>query len=285
MIQNTTYIGKYAFKGCSALDQFILNNALQTIDEGAFQGCKGIEYMTIPRETTTINPNGWIGCNDNFFFYVYEPEENWSKGWVTNWNCDYPVYVLGSVKDDVYTYVYDTTEKKFYITGLTPNATLNGVITIPHIHNGIQVVGIDESRRTEEDIAAGAKDIRTQQGITKVILPKVITKIVGSPFQTGFRVDIYTELTKDEVSKVYNDSYAALEKEFTEWKRIILMLVKPKLKILELTFSVRLKAGFLLQRIEMVFVLLQMVKMFGIKDIGPLVASYIIRTTGNMVQV
>lgn len=217
--QNTTYIGKYAFKGCSALDQFILNNALQTIDEGAFQGCKGIEYMTIPRETTTINPNGWIGCNDNFFFYVYEPEENWSKGWVTNWNCDYPVYVLGSVKDDVYTYVYDTTEKKFYITGLTPNATLNGVITIPHIHNGIQVVGIDESRRTEEDIAAGAKDIRTQQGITKVILPKVITKIVGSPFQTGFRVDIYTELTKDEVSKVYNDSYAALEKEFTEWKK------------------------------------------------------------------
>lgn len=217
--KNTTYIGKYAFKGCSALDQFILNNALQTIDEGAFQGCKGIEYMTIPRETTVINPNGWIGCNDNFFFYVYEPEENWSKGWVNNWNCDYPVYVLGSIKDDIYTYVYDVTEKKFYITGLTPNATLNGVVTIPHIHNGIQVVGIDESRRTEEDIAAGAKDIKTQTGITKVILPKVVNKIVGSPFQTGFRVDIYTELTKDEVTKIYNESYAALELEFTDWKK------------------------------------------------------------------
>ncbi len=216
---NTTEIGKYAFAGCSGLDQFILNNALKTIDEGAFQGCKGIEYMTIPRETTVINPYGWIGCNDNFFFYVYEPEENWPKTWVNNWNCDYPVYVLGQIKDDVYTYVFDVVEKKFYITGLTPTGTLNGIITIPHMHNGIQVVGIDESRRTEEDILAGAKDIKTQMGISKVILPKSITKIVGDPFATGMRVDVYTELTKDEVTKIYNDHYAVLEEEFTQWKK------------------------------------------------------------------
>ncbi|MDE6655546.1 MAG: leucine-rich repeat domain-containing protein, partial [Anaeroplasmataceae bacterium] len=214
---HTTYIGKYAFRGCRSLENFILNNTLTTIDEGAFQGCTGLEYMTVPRETTVIRPYGWIGCNDNFFFYVYEPEEYWSKGWVNNWNCDYPVYVLGAIDDDIYTYVFDVTEKKFYITGLTPNATLNGVVTIPTTHNGIQVVGIDESRRTTEDIAAGAKDIKTQTGITKVILPKSITKVSGDPFATGFRVDIYTELTKAEVTNIYNASAAALEKEYAAW--------------------------------------------------------------------
>lgn len=215
--ESTSYIGPYAFKNCRSLEDFKFTQTLKTIDRGAFQGCTGIEYMTIPRETTTINPEGWIGCNDNFFFYVYEPEENWSKGWVNNWNCDYPVYVLGSIDDDVYTYVYDQTERKFYITGLTPNANLSGIITIPTTHNGIQVVGIDESRVTQEDADAGAKPIKSQVGISKVILPRSVTKIVGDPFATGARVDIYTELTRAEVTAIYNNSSATLEAEYIEW--------------------------------------------------------------------
>ncbi|MCM1130077.1 MAG: leucine-rich repeat domain-containing protein [Roseburia sp.] len=214
----TISIGKYAFRNCSSLGHYVLPSTLTTIEEGAFQGCVGMDYMTIPRSTTVIDPYGWNGCNNNFFFYVYEPEANWPEGWVTNWNCDYPVYILGEVADDIYTYHFDTTERKFYITGLKPDSTLNGIVTIPNMHNGIQVIGIDETI-DDYDENPDRKSISTQTGITKVIIPKSITRITGSPFATGSRVDIYFEYTKSEIKKIYDDSYANLEKQQERWMR------------------------------------------------------------------
>lgn len=214
--------GAYSFANCSSLEHFELPAGLYSIDEGAFQGCKNLEFLTIPRETKVINPYGWNNCDDNFYFYVYEPEEKWPSTWVYNWNCYYPVYVLGDVGEDVFTYTYVISEKRYYITGITKKGYdmgLSGTLRIPSRHDGVDVVGIDESLLSEEDKADGAQKIATQTGITRVILPKGVTKIVGSPFQTGQRIDIYTEYTKAEMLKIYSDSVTALENEYLEWEK------------------------------------------------------------------
>lgn len=213
---NYTSIGAYAFKGCKSLTHFDFPTTLYSIDTGAFQECTGLDYLTIPRETKVINGHGWDNCNSKFFFYVYEPEP-WEPTWVDNWNCDYPVYVLGQVGEEVYTYTYDETEKRYYITGLVADARLTGTVVLPATRNGVRVVGIDESRRSTTDIDAGAKDLNTQDEITAIVIPKGITKIVGTPFNTGSRIDIYTEYTKAEISQIYYDSYDALNAEFEAW--------------------------------------------------------------------
>lgn len=213
---NYTSIGAYAFRGCKSLTHFDFPVTLKSIDTGAFQSCTGLDYLTIPRETKVINGHGWDGCNSKFFFYVYEPEP-WEPTWVDNWNCDYPVYVLGEVGEEVYTYTYDETEKRYYITGLVADARLTGTVILPSTRNGVHVAGVDESRRSTTDIDAGAKNLNTQDEITAIVIPKGITKIVGTPFNTGSRIDIYTEYTKAEITQIYNESYNALNLEFEEW--------------------------------------------------------------------
>ncbi|MDE6408575.1 MAG: leucine-rich repeat domain-containing protein, partial [Anaeroplasmataceae bacterium] len=222
--QTVNTYGPYCFAKCSSLGHFEFpateQNVPLRIETGAFQGCTGMDYMTIPQETLVINPYGWIGCDDNFFFYVYDFEEDWPNTWVNNWNCDYPVYVLSDAREDIFTYYYSLTEKKYYITGITKSAYDLGLfdtISIPATHNGLAVVGIDESMMTTEDRAAGAQSITTQAGITRIILPKGVTKIVGEPFKTGQRVDIYTNYTKAEIAKIYADSKAAIDKELNDW--------------------------------------------------------------------
>lgn len=221
-------IGDYSFAGCKSLEsdlgsgnRFELPPTLKSIGKGAFQQCKSLDHMTIPKETTVIDPEGWIGCDDNFYFWVYNREEKWPKTWVKNWNCDYPVYVLGDDSEEIFTYSYRKDEKKYYITGITKeayDAGLSGLIRIPASHNGVAVVGINETWREDADITAGAQNIGTQIGITGFIIPKGVTKIYGSPFQTGARVDIYTEYTEAEILKIYEDSLKQAEAAYVEWE-------------------------------------------------------------------
>lgn len=203
---NTTTIGADAFKDCMSFDRYEIRTTTTSIGSWAFSGCTGLEYMTIPRETTKIDSNGWVGCDPNFYFYVYDVVEKWSKDWVDNWNCDYPVYIIGHIDDSTFTYYYDTTEKKYYVTGVEAGKVLSGTINIPSYHNGLKVVGIDENKFTDDDARLGRSKISAHIGIQKVILPKSITKIVGSPFSTGRRVDIYTELTVSEVNDLYEST-------------------------------------------------------------------------------
>lgn len=205
----TKSIGAYAFYGCQSLEDFTVYSTTKSIGSYAFSGCTGIPYMIMPKETTVIDANGWIGCDDNFFFYVYETEENWPSTWVENWNCDYPVYVIGHIDDSMFTYRYDTTYKKYFITGITSGTVLYGTVKLPSTHNGIKVIGVDDTNPDDIDTATGEQRISSQAGISKIILPKSISIIRGTPFATGNRVDIYTELTEAEVQKLYDTTDGA----------------------------------------------------------------------------
>lgn len=135
-------IGPYAFYNCASLSVFNVSNNTISIGSYAFGGCKGLENMTIPRETTTIASNGWVGCDPNFYFYVYREEVDWPATWVDNWNCDFPVYVIGSVDENAFTYSYSIEYKGYFITGVNDNVSLSGIVTLPHRYQGLKVVGI-----------------------------------------------------------------------------------------------------------------------------------------------
>lgn len=168
-----TSIGEYAFRGCKSLTEFTLPETLQTINRGAFQNCIGLNFLRIPKTTTIMaygndlrkNPiedydNGiFWGCDRNkFYLEVYYPEEEWPSSWGNNWNCYFPVHIIQSENDNLFTYEYNAELKGYLITGLNQyNATTNpqgidfapnkqpllhGNLVFPSTHDGLTVYGI-----------------------------------------------------------------------------------------------------------------------------------------------
>lgn len=180
----TSEIGAYAFYDCQSFDRFIIAATTEKIGAYAFAYCTGLEYMTIPRNTTKIDGNAWLDVDEDFFFYVYFLEEDWPTGWVTNWNCDRQVFTIGYVDESVFTYEYVSAYKGYRITGTKPGITLVGDINLPLTHNGLKIASV------------GEKALANQKGITSVILSSRIIEVQENAFNTGKRVDVYTEQTK-----------------------------------------------------------------------------------------
>ena len=196
-------IGAYAFQDCVSLEGFALRNTLKSIGAYAFEGCTGLYNMTIPSGCTTIDAHGWDNCNSNFHFYVYQMEKDWPTTWVENWNCYWPVYIIGHVDESIFTYVYEPELKGYRITGLVDGASLVGSVKIPTTHNGLKIVAIG-------NLAAHNNPLSAQSGLETVILPKTIQRIEPGTFKISVknesgnaiasRVDVYLEHTKAEVN-------------------------------------------------------------------------------------
>ena len=196
-------IGAHAFEDCVSLEGFELRNTLKSIGAYAFEGCTGLYNMTIPSGCTTIAEHGWDNCNSNFHFYVYHLEENWPSSWVDNWNCYWPVYIIGHVDDSIFTYVYEPELKGYRITGLVDGASLVGSVKIPRTHNGLKIVAIG-------NVADHNNPLSAQTQLDTVILPNTIQRIEPGTFKisvkdtygnaTASRVDVYLEHTKAQVN-------------------------------------------------------------------------------------
>ena len=104
-----------AFNGCKSLTTFILPESLQTIGNRAFQNCTGLTSMRIPRNVKgkdsiplgTDNTQDrydtgvFYGCDENkFYLEVFLPEP-WPWGY--NWNCYFPVYIIGDQTENMFT--------------------------------------------------------------------------------------------------------------------------------------------------------------------------------------
>lgn len=164
-------IGAEAFKGCKSLTTFILPEQLVSIGNAAFQNCSGLDSMRIPRTTTSIplgtESNGvdnyttgvYYGCDENrFYLEVFLPESKWP--WGANWNCYFPVNIIGDQNENLFTYEYCKELKGYLINGLnlydaTANPTgvdfapnnhllLNGTLTFPATYNGLTVYGLTD---------------------------------------------------------------------------------------------------------------------------------------------
>jgi hypothetical protein len=180
-------IGEYAFAGCKNLTNFVLPETLEKIGDGAFQNCTGLSMLRIPRNTIKMSPGSKIldsgdiqdltstgifyGCNQDFYLQVFYPEVDWPSGWGYNWNCYYPVYIIGDSTENWFTYEYSPEYKGYLITGLNifsadnpegysfsdffndyDSATseylspvLSGTVVFPNTHDGLFVFGIKEN--------------------------------------------------------------------------------------------------------------------------------------------
>ncbi len=167
--KEVTRIGEQAFKGCKSLTTFILPENLVSIGNAAFQNCTGLDSMRIPRTTTSIplgtDANGvdnyttgvFYGCDENkFYLEVFIPESKWP--WGINWNCYFPVNIIGDQNENLFTYEYCKELKGYLITGLnfydkSTNPTgvdfapdnhllLSGILKFPSTYNGLKVYGL-----------------------------------------------------------------------------------------------------------------------------------------------
>lgn len=162
-------IGAYAFKGCSSLTTFTLPESIIQIGNGAFQDCTHLEKLRINRncvsmiagtnKKTNVDDlkNGiFYGCNKDFYLEVYYQESQWPTNWGYNWNCYFPVMVIGQNTDDMFKYSYDedlkgyvivgfNTEDYVFVTTLSSGLKqylLSDIVIFPSTYNGLPVRGI-----------------------------------------------------------------------------------------------------------------------------------------------
>lgn len=164
-------IGAYAFRNCESLTTFTLPESLTEIQAGAFQNCNKLEKLRIVRgcyiipagtdkaHNTDLTDLGvFYGCNDDFYLEVYSTEALWPTTWGYNWNCYYPVYVIGDDTSNIFTYEYSDDVKGYLITGFNTDDydfyvqlnssydqyLLEDTVIFPSSYNGLPVKGIVE---------------------------------------------------------------------------------------------------------------------------------------------
>lgn len=221
---NIKTIGAYAFRGCSQLTSFYLPESVEVINSGAFQNCKKLEKMTIVRSCNTMvagtNVNTkedyltlgiYYGCNEDFYLEVYYPENEWPTGWGYNWNCYYPVYIIGDTTTSMFTYEYSSDVKGFMITGFNTDDydfyqyytadyqyyLLEGTLVFPSTYNGLPVVGICEDAFAHYGIDTGVDYLAK---VDKFILGENFVELGDGVLSFDRTVYIYHQITYAKAS-------------------------------------------------------------------------------------
>ena len=62
VVYSVTYIGQYAFSGCSGMTSITIPNSVTYIGSYAFHGCNGLTSVTIPNSVTFIDEYVFYEC-------------------------------------------------------------------------------------------------------------------------------------------------------------------------------------------------------------------------------
>lgn len=207
---NTTVIGAYAFEDCVGLGSFIIPNKVTTIEDGAFKGCTGFVDIIIPLSVTKIGSNVFDGCNKHFVIYVYIPEEEWPAGWSDNWNCFFPVYILGYQGEDIFIYEEVKSDEDQFIgwriIGVKDGYQLGEVVAIPGMRHGLPVIEI------------GDNALKNQLNVKEIIVTDYLKKIGTGAFLNGNEIKLWSNSYQDDLT---NGTYDPAGKDTNFMKGMI----------------------------------------------------------------
>lgn len=190
----TTTIGAYAFANCYSIEIFMIPNTVTSIGTYALSNT-GLKNLTIPKNVTTIGSHLCHGNDEKFEFWVYYVDSEWPSGWAAEWNCKFPVYVVGDISEDLFTYRYDYDYKAFIITGLEATSVLGDYLKLPRTYRGLPVVGIENSN--------GTKYVNSQKELDTIVIPSNYVLIGEDVFRIGYDPKPMDGVTEEVLKEVF----------------------------------------------------------------------------------
>lgn len=224
-------IGAYAFAECYSIDTFIIPNTLSKLGTYAFSNT-GLKTLTIPKTVTNIGPHLCHGNDPKFEYWVYFAESDWPSGWLYEWNCRFPAYIVGDTSEELFTYRYDEQLQAFIITGLETNAVLSDFLKLPATHFGIPVMGVENSNEAE-------KYINSQKDLSTVVIPSSYVlfgedvfkvKYDPNPYNSNYdeyalkEIYVYVQKTEADMEDITTETLDSSGKyikynDYTEWSK------------------------------------------------------------------
>lgn len=72
LADSVSYIGSFAFSGCTELRHIVIPEGVSSLEESTFAGCENLQDATLPQSLTLIGKNAFSGCKTLFEFVVPE---------------------------------------------------------------------------------------------------------------------------------------------------------------------------------------------------------------------
>ena len=177
-------IGKYAFYGCSSLENILIPDGITIIESYAFYGCDSLKSIVIPDSVTYIGQYVFIECE---YLVIYCEAANKPGDWVSDWNensgnSECPVIWdcnNSEIANDGYIYYIEESGIRYKLKDGTATVTrqfldLSGEIEI----SPVVIYKNKEYKLTSIENSAFYKCT----GITTVTIPDCITSIGNSTF-------------------------------------------------------------------------------------------------------
>lgn len=180
-------LGSYAFKNCEKLITNPINSGVVVVKTGALENCVSLPYVRIPMSTKSIASGVFVGCNPEFYIETYLVESARPAEWITNWNCSWPVYVVGMDDSEYFNFRFSTDIMGYVLTSVKDEykTAVGPKVTIPKSYNSVVVKEI------------GAQAFLDASNIKQVFIYDNIDRI-GSDIFPGNKPDVYMVMSMND---------------------------------------------------------------------------------------